>query len=156
MSNFLSRVFSSEECLAAVASPAVEVADVCDIAHIKIATSSTTTIIAPFTSSGGGSSDISIQRIKSFSQSAIYVEPPVTDEVLLVEKGAVGTEEAVLDEPRVAVICTDVESLAVRLGVSIVPFDLGVAEEGGLWRVNKDGVVLAGDTRNILGESLKW
>ena len=41
--------------------------------------------------------------------------------------------------------------MAVRLWVSIVPFDLGVAEEGGLWRVNKDGVVLAGDTRDILG-----
>ena len=87
----------------------------------------------------------------NFYLRAVDVEPPVTDEVLLVEKGAVGTEEAVLDEPRVAVICTNVESLAVGLWISIVPFDLGVAEEGGLWRVNKDGVVLAGDTRDILG-----
>ena len=81
----------------------------------------------------------------------VHIEPPVTDEVLLVEKGAVGAEEAVLDEPGVAIVGAYVESLAVWLRVSVVPFYLGVAEEGGLWRVYKDGVVLAGYTRDILG-----
>jgi len=59
--------------------------------------------------SSGGSSDISIQSVKRFSQTAVNIEPPVTDEVLLVEEGAIGAEEAVLGEAIIAVVGTDVE-----------------------------------------------
>jgi len=116
MSNFINLVVGGEVLAAVAVPPAVEVADVGDVTHVKITTSSsriTAKIIAALTSGGGGSSDISVQRIKLLSQSAIYVEPPVTDEVLLVEEGAVGTEEAVLDQPGVAVVGADVECLAV-------------------------------------------
>merc|ERR1712106_1255692 len=59
--------------------------------------------------SSGGSSDISIQSVERFSQTAVNIEPPVTDEVLLVEEGAIGAEEAVLGEAIIAVVSTDVE-----------------------------------------------
>jgi len=116
MSNFISLVFCREELAAVVVSPGIEVADVGDVAHIKITASSpgiAAKIIASLTSSSRRSCDISVQRIKSLSQSAVYVEPPVTDEILLIEKSAVGTKEAVLDEPGVAVVGADVESLTV-------------------------------------------
>ena len=156
--------------VASSATVQVQVVDVSNVADVKIATSSgvSTKIVTSWTSSSAGSSNVSIQRIESFSLkiyrfeirtlrlllshlSAIHVEPPVTDEVLLVEKGAVGAEEAVLKKPRIAIICTNMECLAIRFWVSVVPFDSGITEERGLWRVYKDGVVLAGNTRNILG-----
>ena len=39
---------------------------------------------------------------------AVYVEPPVADEVLLVEQRAVGAEEAVLQQAALAVTGTHV------------------------------------------------
>ena len=81
----------------------------------------------------------------------VNVEPPVADEVLLVEKSSVGTEEAVLDQTVVSVVCTDVEGLTVAVWVCVVPFDLVLAEEGGLGRSHEDGIVLARHSRYILG-----
>ena len=57
-------------------------------------------------------------------QRAVDVEPPVTDEVLLVEEGSVGAEMRVLDEVGVAEVRTDVESLALGLGVGVVTLNL--------------------------------
>ena len=51
---------------------------------------------------------------------AVHVKPPVTDEVLLIEDGAIGAEEAVLGEAATAVVTTDVEGLALGLRVGIV------------------------------------
>ena len=36
-----------------------------------------------------------VQRVEAASEAAVHVEPPVADEVLLVEQRAVGAEEAV-------------------------------------------------------------
>ena len=55
---------------------------------------------------------------------AVHVEPPVADEVLLVEQGPVGAEEAVLDEVGVTKVGTDVECLALSFGVSIVTLQI--------------------------------
>ena len=51
---------------------------------------------------------------------AVEVEPPVADEVVLVEESSVGAEEAVLGETSGPVSCADVEHLALGLLVSIV------------------------------------
>ena len=51
---------------------------------------------------------------------AVNIEPPVADEVVLVEDGSVGAEEAVLGETSSPVSCADVEHLALGLLVSIV------------------------------------
>ena len=48
---------------------------------------------------------------------AIHIEPPVTDEVLLVVKSTIGTEPGGEQPP---LLPTDVVGLAVRLLVSIV------------------------------------
>lgn len=51
---------------------------------------------------------------------AVNVEPPVADEVLLVEDGSIGAEEGVLGQATLGVVGTDVEGLALSLGISIV------------------------------------
>ena len=51
--------------------------------------------------SGGGLSfggDLLVQAVQTLGLSAVEVEPPVADEVVLVEEGSVGTEEAVLGQ----------------------------------------------------------
>jgi len=58
-----------------------------------------------------------IESVELFSQGAINIEPPVTDKVLLVEQGSVGTEEAVLGKTTIAITATDVEDLALGLGI---------------------------------------
>ena len=61
-----------------------------------------------------------VSGIETLSERAVHVEPPVADEVVLVEDGSVGTEEAVLGEAALAIAGTDVKSLALGFGVSIV------------------------------------
>ena len=51
----------------------------------------------------------------------VHVEPPVADEVLLVEERAVGAEEAVLEQGVAAVRGADVEGLTVGICVRVVP-----------------------------------
>lgn len=53
---------------------------------------------------------------------AVKIEPPVANEVPLVENGTVGTQEGVLGESARAVITADVEDLAFSLRVSVVAF----------------------------------
>ncbi len=49
-----------------------------------------------------------------------FQDLPVTDEVVLVEDGAVGAEEAVLGEAALAIGGANVEDLALGLGVGII------------------------------------
>ena len=70
------------------------------------------------------SGDVIIDGVKTFSFCTVKVEPPVTDEVVLVEDGAIGTEEAVLGQTTLAISGTDVEHLALSLGVSIVAWNI--------------------------------
>ena len=61
-----------------------------------------------------------VSGIEAFSERAVHVEPPVADEVVLVEDGSIGTEEAVLGEAALPIAGTNVESLALGFSVSIV------------------------------------
>ena len=82
---------------------------------------------------------------------AVHVEPPVADEVLLVEEGAIGTQEGVLGETTGAISGTNMERLALCLWVSVVPaIYLAVTEERGLRDHGENGVVLTRHTRNGL------
>ena len=56
-----------------------------------------------------------VERVEARARGAVHVVPPVTDEVLLVEHGAVGTEEAV----GVTVRLTHVESLPKKVNENI-------------------------------------
>ena len=58
--------------------------------------------------------------ITSFYQTTINIEPPVTDEVLLIEDAAIGTEERVFKQATHSIIGADVETLTVRLLVTII------------------------------------
>merc|ERR1712241_225531 len=58
--------------------------------------------------------------IAGIGLSTVKVEPPVADEVVLVEDGTVGAEERVFGKTTLSVISTDMEDLALSLGVSIV------------------------------------
>ena len=93
---------------------------------------------------------------------AVHVEPPVADEVLLVEQGAVGAEEAVLEQRAAAVRSADVESLTVGISVRIVPWrerenrDQGLKYQGvsHLLSVHCNQIVSQGATR-IWGSPLR-
>ena len=61
-----------------------------------------------------------IETVEVLGGGAVEVEPPVADEVVLVEESSVGAEEAVLGEAASSVGGADVESLALGLGVSVV------------------------------------
>ena len=67
----------------------------------------------------------------------------------MLEQGAVGAEERELGETGVAVVGADVERLALRLGVAVVPtVHLPVAGERGLGRNCIDGVVCPWSARD--------
>ena len=57
------------------------------------------------------SSNLIVQRPEVLGGGAVHVEPPVADEVLLLEESPVGAEEGELGQTRVAVVGADVESL---------------------------------------------
>jgi len=107
---------------------------------------------------GGGSinfgtlsGDIVVQAVQSLGLGAVKVEPPVTDEVVLVKHGSVGAEEAVLGKTTLAVGCANVENLALSLGVGVVSsVHLTVTGESGLRCFGIDGVVFTGDTGDSL------
>ena len=65
-------------------------------------------------------SDLVVEGVELLSGGAVEVEPPVADEVVLVEESSVGAEEAVLGEAASSVSGADVESLALGLGVGVV------------------------------------
>ena len=56
---------------------------------------------------------------------AVHIEPPVTNEVLLVEDSPIGAEEAVLGESSPSIISAYVERLALCLRVGVVAFTNG-------------------------------
>merc|ERR1719273_2089929 len=99
-------------------------------------------------------SDLVVQTPQVLGGGAVEVEPPVADEVVLVEEGSVGTEEAVLGQTSGSVSSADVESLALSLGVSVVTsVNLAVTDESGLWNLGVDGIVLSGHPGDVGGES---
>ena len=69
-------------------------------------------------SSSGGvdlstlSGNVVIDGVQVFGGRAVKVEPPVADEVVLVEDGAIGAEEGVQGETAQSVLSADVENLA--------------------------------------------
>ena len=66
------------------------------------------------------SSNLVVEGVKVLGSGAVKVEPPVADEVVLVQDCSVGAEEAVLGEPTGAIGCADVERLALSLRVRVV------------------------------------
>ena len=64
-----------------------------------------------------------IEAVEVLGGGAVEVEPPVADEVVLVEESPVGAEEAVLGQTSGAVSGADMESLALGLGVRVVTFN---------------------------------
>ena len=53
--------------------------------------------------------DLLVEGVEGLCQRAVHIEPPVANEVLLVEQSPVGTEEAVLGQTSVSEVGTDVE-----------------------------------------------
>ena len=73
----------------------------------------------------------------------VHIEPPVTDEVLLVEQSTIGTEKTVLGQSTISKVGTNVERLTVCLWISVVALDLTVTDETGVRGEGKYGIVLA-------------
>jgi len=95
--------------------------------------------------------DFLVQAVQTLGLGAVKVEPPVADEVVLVEDGAVGAEEAILGEAALSVSGANVENLALSLGIGVVSsVHLSVAGESGFGGFGVDGVVFTGDAGNSL------
>jgi len=114
-----------EELTAELTPRTVQVVNISDVWHWEIQTSAFSIIVGCCRGSG----NISVQGIEVLRLRAVHIEPPVTDEVLLVEEGPVRAEEAVLYQGATAIIPTDVESLAVCVLISIVTLYLLVTVE---------------------------
>ena len=100
-------------------------------------------------SGGTFSGDLIVAAVQIFGLGAVKVKPPVADEVVLVEDGSVGAQEAVLAKTAQTVGSANVEHLALGLGVGVVTaINLTFAGEAGLGGLSVDGVVLAGDAGN--------
>ena len=98
-------------------------------------------------------SNLGILGEQTLSLGAVKVEPPVADEVVLVEDGSVGAEEAVLGQTALTIGGADVEDLALGLGIGIVAsVNLSLAAESGLGNLGQDGVVLAGSAGDGRGQ----
>ena len=97
--------------------------------------------------------DVLVEAVKALWQGTVHVEPPVTDEVLLVEQSAVRAEEAVLGEVTVPKVGAHMEGLTVGLGVGVVALDPAAAEEAGVGGEGEDGVVLTWLPGDCLGQS---
>ena len=80
---------------------------------------------------------------KDTDHTAVDIEPPVTDEVLLVVESPVGTQQG-RDGGRPRLVRpAHVVGLAVRLLVRVVARHQAVAGEGGWGRRGEGGIVLA-------------
>ena len=66
------------------------------------------------------SCNLVIERVESLSFGAFKVEPPVTDEIVLVEDGSIRAEEREGAQGSLVISGADVENLALGLSVSIV------------------------------------
>ena len=98
-----------------------------------------------------------IEAVERLGWAAVDVEPPVADEVLLVEDGAVRAEEGVLVKAGLPlVVHADVERLAIRLGVGVVAsWGQPVADEGGVGNLGEDGIVVARGPGDVLDQGLE-
>merc|ERR1719341_80499 len=91
-----------------------------------------------------------VEPVETLGRVAVEVEPPVADEVLLVEDGSVGAEHAVGLQTSEPVVRADMESLAFCGWVSVVTsLHLTVAAEASGRHLGKDGIVLSGDARDV-------
>ena len=61
-----------------------------------------------------------VEAVKSLGLGAVKIEPPITNEVFLVEDGAVGAQEGVLGKTTGTVGGAHMESLTFGFGISIV------------------------------------
>ena len=61
-----------------------------------------------------------VQGVETLGFGAVEVEPPIADEVVLVEDGSVGAEEGILGKAALSVSGTDVEDLALSLSIGVI------------------------------------
>ena len=95
-----------------------------------------------------------IKRVEILSSGAVKIEPPVTDEIVLVEECTIRTEEAVLGQTSSSISCANMECLALSLGVSIVTsIHLAFTAESRFRNLSIDRVVFSGHAWNVRSKS---
>jgi hypothetical protein len=92
--------------------------------------------------------EILLHKCMIFYLGTVHVEPPVTDKILLIEQGPVGTQEGELEWTTYTIGYTNVELLALALGICIVANLSAFTEEGCLQRSSQNRVVLPRDSRD--------
>ena len=92
-----------------------------------------------------------VEAVESLGLGAIEVEPPVTDEVFLVEDGPVGAQKGVFAEAALPVVGANVEYLALRLGITVVTsVDLAITAKTCVGNFSVDRIILPRNTGNGL------
>jgi hypothetical protein len=87
---------------------------------------------------------------------AVNIEPPVTDKIFLVKKGAIWTEEAVLDKTPCRTPSTDVECLAFSFWISVVTsFYLAITKERCFRHLRIYWIVFTRLPRNCFSKSIE-
>ena len=72
---------------------------------------------------------------------AVHIEPPITDEILLIKQSTIRTEETVLSEVFPAKVGTDVKGLALCFWISVVTLYVAITEETAIRRSGVDGII---------------
>ena len=87
---------------------------------------------------------------------AVNIEPPITDEILLVEESSIRTQKAVLGQVITTKICTNMKSLALSFWISIVTLYVAITDETGFWGCGVYRVIFTRGARDGVGESIDW
>merc|ERR1719430_113353 len=96
-------------------------------------------------------SNLVIKRVEVFSSGAVYIEPPVTYKVLLLEECSIRTEEGVLGETTTSIIGTDMECLTFCLHISIISsIHLTITSERSFRNLTQDWIILPRGAWNCL------
>ena len=78
----------------------------------------------------------------------VNIEPPVTDEILLVKHCSIGTQETVLDEALLTITCTNMIGLTSWLLICIVSWHVSITNKSGLWGTWEYWIVISRFARN--------
>lgn len=90
--------------------------------------------------------DVFIEGIEVLRSSTVHVEPQIADEILLVEDGAIRTQEGV----KLAIVEAHVVDLARGIRVSVDPRQEALALEGGRGNLVEGRVVLPGHSEDAV------
>ena len=96
------------QCISSKWVTSISISDVGDINDLITLIRSANPLLVSISSCN---SNLLVKSIKVLSSRTVYIKPPITDKVLLIEECSVRTQEAVLEKTIITVITADMKSL---------------------------------------------